>query len=133
MTKWIEALPLRSPDAEEAAHALFNRVILRHRCCRTLVTDRGTNFTSVLFSKLCKLLQIQKVYTTAHHPEGNGVVQRANGTIVKSLALLVNEDRDNWSELPPIILFSYPTSFHQSIRITRFEAMFGRRALMPLD
>ena len=38
MTKWVEALPLRSSDAEEAAHALFHGVVLRHGCCRSLVT-----------------------------------------------------------------------------------------------
>ena len=133
MTEWIEAFPLRSSDAEEAGHALFNGVVLRHGCCRTLITDRGSNFTSVLLSELCKLLQVRKVHTTAHHPEGNGVAERANGTIVRMLALFVNENQNNWSELLPIILFSYHASYNRSIKMTPFEAMFGRRALMPLD
>ena len=96
----------------------------------TLITDTGSNFTSVLFSQLCKFLQVQKVHTTAHHSEGNGV---ANCTIVKMLALFVNENQNTWSGLLPIILFSYHTSYHCAIKMTPFEAMLGRRALMPLD
>ena len=85
-TKWIEALPLRSPDAENSAHALFYGVVLRHGCSGSLITDRGTNFTSVLFSELSKLLQIEKIHTTAHHPEG---------TLVKSFRLQINDEQDN--------------------------------------
>ena len=133
MTKWIEAFPIRTPDAEDAARAFFKGVMLRHGCCRTLVTDRGTNFTSLLFSELCKLLQVDKIHTTAFHPEGNGLVERANGTIVKGLALLINEEQDDWSELLPMILFSYHTSYHRSIGMTPYEAMFGRNAITPRD
>ena len=76
---------------------------------------------------------MQKIHTTAHHPEGNGVVERVNGTLVKQLALVVNDEQDNWSELLPVVMFAYHTSYHRSIDTTPFEAMFGRRALMPLD
>ena len=33
MTKWIEALPIRTSDAEDAAQALFHGVVLCHGCC----------------------------------------------------------------------------------------------------
>ena len=133
MTKWVEAFPLKSSDAEDAAQALFYGVVLKHGCCRSLVTDIASNFTAVMFSELCKLLEVKKIHTTAHHPEGNGVVERVNGTLVKQLALIINEEQDNWSDLLPVIIFAYHTSYHRSINRTPFEAMYGRKALLPLD
>ena len=133
LTKWIEVRPLVSSDAKEAAEAFFVSVVTTHGCCRTLITDRGTNFTAVLFSELCKLVQVEKLHVTASHPEGNGVVERVNGTIVKMLALFVNDHQDNWSELLPAVVFAYRTSYHHSIKMTPFEALFGRTALLPLD
>ena len=48
LTKWIEAKPVISTDAEEAAKILFEEIIIRHGCCERLITDRGSGFTSIL-------------------------------------------------------------------------------------
>ena len=58
LTKWVEARPMKTTDAVEAAQALFEEVIIRHGCCTQLICDRGTNFTSALFS--IKTLTTQK-------------------------------------------------------------------------
>ena len=41
-----------------------------------MTSDRGSQFTSALWSALCSFLGIQHVQTTAYHPEGNGMVER---------------------------------------------------------
>jgi transposase InsO family protein len=53
-TKWVEVIPLRTTSALVTAKALMDRVILYHGPPKTVVTDRGPNFTSELFSSLCK-------------------------------------------------------------------------------
>ena len=48
-------------------------IIGRHGCCNKLIIDRGTNFTSVLFSKVYKLMQVEKFHVAAFHAQGNGM------------------------------------------------------------
>ena len=45
-----------------------------------LLSDRGTNFLSSLGLDLCKLLGIEKLNTTAYHPQCNGMVEYFNRT-----------------------------------------------------
>ena len=133
LTKWVEACPITSTDAKEAAKALFEEIFTRHGCAKKLITDQGSNFTSALFSELCKLLGVQKIHTTAFHPEGNGTVERVNGTLIKMLAIFIEDNQKNWVELLPAILFAYRTGIHSAINMTPFEAIYGRRVIMPQE
>ncbi|XP_018374528.1 PREDICTED: uncharacterized protein LOC108768558 [Trachymyrmex cornetzi] len=42
---------------------------MEHGTPEKILTDQGTNFTSEMFKNTCKLLQIEKIQTTAYHPE----------------------------------------------------------------
>ena len=70
-TKWVEVIPLKTTSALVTAKALMDRVILYHGPPKTVVTDRGPNFTSELFSSLCKALNVKHLRTTAYHPQTN--------------------------------------------------------------
>lgn len=39
-----------------------------------VLTDQVTNFTSEMFKNTCKL-KIEKIQTTAYHPESNGTLE----------------------------------------------------------
>ena len=132
LTKWVEARPLKTSDADEAAAALFEDIFVRHGACTQLICDRGSNFTSMLFSEVCKLLQIDKFHVTAYHPAGNGVVERVNGTIMKILTTALRDYKDDWVRFLPATLFAYRSGYHQSIKMTPFEALYGRKAVCPV-
>jgi transposase InsO family protein len=36
---------------------------------------------SEVFKRICKLLKIEKIHTTAYHPESNGALERTHKTI----------------------------------------------------
>jgi hypothetical protein len=46
-TNWIEAIALKSLEAEETARAFFKAIISRHGCPQLLIIDNGTNCKSV--------------------------------------------------------------------------------------
>ena len=129
----MEIRALATTDAIEAAHAFFEEVVVRHGSPQRLITDRGTNFTATLFSELCKILGVKKIHTVAYHPEGNGSIERANGTIIRMISVFIEEDTTKWYDLMQVILFSYRTSIHRSIQMTPFEALYGRSAVLPLE
>ena len=43
-----------------------------------------------------KLLGMQKIATSAYHPNGKGGVKRLNHTVAQILAMVVNERQDDW-------------------------------------
>ncbi|KZS09750.1 Uncharacterized protein APZ42_025940 [Daphnia magna] len=53
-TKWVEVIALPDQTAMKTSKALMDKVILNHGSPKAIVTDQGSNFTSELFSSLCK-------------------------------------------------------------------------------
>jgi transposase InsO family protein len=75
-SKWAEAIPLPNHKAPTVARALMTHVFARFGAPRQLLTDRGTEFESESFRELMKLMEIDKLRTTAYKPSTNGVVER---------------------------------------------------------
>jgi hypothetical protein len=71
-SKWIEAIPLSDTSAAACAKALTFTWISHFGVPETITSDRGLQFTSNLWLKLCETLHISHRQTTAYHPESNG-------------------------------------------------------------
>ena len=81
-TRYPEAIPLQSIDAEHIAEELI-KVFARVGIPEEVLTDQGSNFTSKLLSGLYRLLKIQAVHTSPYHPQCDGLVvyERFNQTL----------------------------------------------------
>ena len=86
LTKWPEDFPTPDPTALTIAKLLVERVISRHEVPVELLSDRGSAFLSHLMKEVCQLLKIHRVYTTAYHPQTDGLVKRFNRTLIDMLA-----------------------------------------------
>ena len=74
-TKYPEAIPLKSIDAEHIAEQLIG-VFSRIGIPREILTDQGSNFTSQLLAELYRLLNIHPIVTSPYHPQTDGLVER---------------------------------------------------------
>jgi len=78
-SKWAEAIPLSNHTAPTVAKALMTHVIPRYGVPLQILSDRGTEFESELFSNLMQWLGIEKLRTTVFKPSTNGIVERSTG------------------------------------------------------
>ena len=72
-----------------------------------IITDQGPNFEANLLKELCKFLKIEKLRTTAYHPQCNGEVERQNRTLKSILAKYVNSNHTDWDLYLNSTLFVY--------------------------
>jgi transposase InsO family protein len=72
----MEAIPLSDTSVAACAKALTITWISRFGVPETITSDRGPQFTSNLWFKLCEMLHISHKQTTVYHPESNGAVFR---------------------------------------------------------
>jgi hypothetical protein len=86
---------------------------------------------SELFKRVCKLLKIEKIHTTAYHPESNGAVERAHKSLIEYLRCFCNPKLNNWDEWLPFACFEYNTTPHSVTKFTPYEVLFGRIANIP--
>lgn len=97
-TRYPEIIALPNQKAETVARFFVKQVICRHGCPKILVTDNGTNFVSTLMKETCKLLNIDRVHTTAYHPQSNVIIERFHRSLKDMLYHLINRDQRNWNE-----------------------------------
>ena len=82
---------------------------------------------------LCKRLIINKMRTTAYHPQGKGQVERFNRTLEAILSNVVAENQRDWDCHIPKVLFAYRMAFHESSGYSPFRVNFGHSSLLPID
>jgi len=67
-----------------------------------IVSDRGGQFISAFWKRLCDQLRITRRLSTAFSPETDGSTEKANDTIKTVLRELVSWAQDNWVSVLPL-------------------------------
>uniref|UniRef100_A0A803TJH7 Integrase catalytic domain-containing protein n=1 Tax=Anolis carolinensis TaxID=28377 RepID=A0A803TJH7_ANOCA len=111
-TKLAHFIPCEGlPTAKETADLFLQHVFRLHGLPKSLVTDRGSQFTSRFWKALQKLLGIDSRLSSAHHPQTDGQTERTNATLEQYLRCYVNYQQDNWASLLPLSEFAYIMEF----------------------
>ena len=71
-------------------------------------------------------------FSTAFHPQTDGQTERLNQVLEDMLRSCVLEFKGSWDEHLALIEFSYNNSYHSSIQMAPFEALYGRRCRSPV-
>ena len=84
-------------------HALITGWIARLGVPGDISSDRGSQFTSSLWSETVARLEVKLHHTSAYHPQANGMVERFHRTL--KTALKVRLTGLSWvKELPWVLL-----------------------------
>ena len=68
---------------------------------------------------------IEKSHTTVYHPQGDGMVERFNRSLLQLLRCYTQQEED-WEQYLLLVLYVYCTAPHSSTGILPFQLMFGR-------
>ncbi|GFV48617.1 retrovirus-related Pol polyprotein from transposon 297 [Trichonephila clavipes] len=132
-TRYAITKALPTAEVDEIAKLLLEEIVLRHGAPRVIITDRGAVFRSRLVSSLVDLCNIDHRFTTAYHPQTNGLTVRFNKTLVDMLSMYVDVEQKNWDEILPFVTFAYNTVKQETTGFTPFYLLHGREAETTLD
>jgi hypothetical protein len=126
LTKMAIYLPCRKDvDSPELARMFFEEVICKHGVPSNIVTDRGSQFTSRFWNRVCSHLSIDHRLSTSFHPQTDRQTERQNQTMEQYLRAFATYEQDNWVELLPLAEFAYNNAVHATTRLTPFFANYG--------
>ena len=77
-------------NAPDLAEVIINVVVRHHGLLDSIVTDRGSLFTSKFWSLLCYFLGIKQKLLTAFYLQTDGQTERQNNTMEAYLQVFVN-------------------------------------------
>ena len=128
MTKSAHFLPVKtSYSAEDYAKLYIREMVKLHGVPLSIISDRGTQFTSHCWKSFQKGLGTKVKLSTSFHPQTDGQAERTIQNLEDMLRSCVIDFQGIWDEHLPFIEFSYNNSFHSSIQMAIFEAFYGRK------
>jgi len=103
-----------------------------HGVPSSIVSDRDPRFTSRFWKSLQEALGSNLRLSSAYHPQKDGQSERTIQLLEDLLRVCVLEQGGTWDSHLPLIEFTYNNSYHSSIGMAPFEALYGRRCRTPL-
>jgi hypothetical protein len=97
---------------------LYIEHILRlHGVPRSIVLDRGTQFTAYFWKSLHGSLGMSLDYTTAFHLQTDGQTEKVNQVLEDLLRACVLTYNSDWEKSSSYVEFSYNNSFQASLKM----------------
>ncbi|UYV79019.1 hypothetical protein LAZ67_17000657, partial [Cordylochernes scorpioides] len=120
-------------SSEEVGKFIVEDVILKHGAPRELISDRGRTFISHTIREINNLCGTAHRFTSAYHPQTNGLTERLNKTLGDMLSMYVDVDQRNWDSVLPYVTFAYNTAKQETTGFSPFYLVHRRDVETPLD
>jgi hypothetical protein len=98
-----------------------------------IISDRGLQFVAHFWEQVQASLETHLIQSSAYHPQTDGQTERVNQILEDMLRACVLEHQGSWDQNLPWVEFSYNNSYQESLKITPFEVLYGRRCRTPLN
>ncbi|KAI3811474.1 hypothetical protein L1987_21198 [Smallanthus sonchifolius] len=133
LTKSAHFLAIRDDwGAEKLAQVYLDEIVRLHGVPLNIISDRDSRFTSRFWGSLQSFMGTQLNLSTAYHPQTDGQTERTIQTLEDMLRACVLDFGGNWDKYLPLAEFSYNNSYHASIEMAPFKALYGRHCRSPL-
>jgi transposase InsO family protein len=108
------------------------RIVCLHGVPKKIVSDRGSQFTSRLWRSFHENMNTKLNFSIAYHPQTNGQTERTNQVLEDMLRACALQHGGSWDRSLPYAEFSYNNSYQASLKMSPFEALYGRKCMTPL-
>ena len=126
LSRYLFAYPTSNQDATTIAKVI-NNIMTKHAYLpTTLISDKGTAFTSHVIKEVAGVLGITLKHATTKHAQTIGLIERSHASIKQSLKIKTGERRSLWHKYNSIAVLIYNTSFHFSSGCEPSRVFHGR-------
>ncbi|KAL4383496.1 hypothetical protein GQ457_15G026350 [Hibiscus cannabinus] len=127
LSKSAHFIALTHPfTAKIVAEKFVEFVVRLHGLPRTIISDRDSVFLSSFWREFFKLSGTQLQMSSAYHPQTDGQSEVVNRCLEQYLRSFVHQQPRKWSSFLSWAEFWYNTTYHSSIGMTPFQALYGR-------
>ena len=92
---------------------------------KIIVSDKDPIFIGNFWTKLFSCLSTQLTHSSSYHRQSNGKIEIVNKCLEGYLCFFVFDKQRQWVKWLPLAKWWYNTSFHTTIKMTVFMALYG--------
>lgn len=104
-----------------------------HGLPKTIVSDRDSIFMSMFWQELFRLVGTELTPSTNYHPQTDEQTKIVNKWIEGYLRNYVSRQQHAWVRWLYLGEYCYNTTYHMSIGMSPFRALYGYEALSFMD
>jgi hypothetical protein len=128
LTKVARFVPMCTTfGGDKLAKLYIDRIMKLHGIPRRIVSDRGAQFTSRFWKSLHEALGTKLDFSSAYHPHTDGQTERVNQILEDMLRACVLMYGKDWEDSLPYAEFSYNNSYQASLKMSSYEALYGKK------
>ena len=132
-SRYLFAYPLVEATASNTAKVLIDIMTKHTYLPTTIITDKGTAFTSKIIAEITEILGITLKCATTKHPQTIGKLLRTHASLKTNLKMASVEYRRQWHKYLPLAVLNYNTTYHSSIGCEPSKVFHGRIPYNVLD
>ena len=117
---------------KEFCRLYIREIVQLHGVSVSIVLDIDSRFTLHFWKSFQKAIRTQLMMSTAFHAQKNGQTGRTIQVLEDMLRTCVLDHKGSWDEHLPLVEFAYNKSYHESIQMAPYEALYGRPCRSPI-
>ena len=132
-TKWIETRIILNKTAEEIKNAIEECIIKKHGIPKRILTDFGLGFKNKETEGLAEKYLFQWEFSSPHHHNTVGAVERVNQTLMNKLKKLTEFGEKDWIPLLQAATEATNISFQRAIGTSPYVLKYGKNPILAID
>jgi transposase InsO family protein len=96
-----------------------------------IVTDNAASFKAEPLIKFCEQFRIKLIHSTPYYPQGNGLAESSNKSLIKIIKRLLEDNQKAWDSKLKFSLWADRVTTKRSLGVSPFQLVYGTEAVLP--
>ena len=106
-------------------------ILTRFGFLKWIVTDNAPAFKSKKMINFCHKYHISLNHSTAYYPQGNGLAESSNKSLVRIIKKLLEDNKKAWHTKLKYALWANRISTKRAIGMSPFQLVYGVEVIFP--
>jgi len=124
-TNWIETIHSRQSIDSFIISFLKNNILSRFGCPQKIIIDNAATFKSKKMVDFCNRYHIILSHSTAYYPQGNGITESSNKSLVNIIKKLLEDNKKTWNKKLVNALWVDRLTTKKSMGTSPYQLIYG--------
>jgi len=130
-TKWVEAVPLKTANAENIIEFIDQFIITKFGLPSALMFDNASYFSGNAMTEFALKRGFKLKYYANYYLQGNGLAESTNKNLIRIIKRTIDQNNKNWHRSLIYALCADRITQKASIDTSPFNLVYGKEVVLP--